>query len=191
MTSDEAVVRMIDALEAGPVAYMVVGSLASNFHGVPRSTRDADFVVSLDGAGLSSLLDRLGPGFIGDPQHGFETVTGTTRQVIRMVDTPFEFELFALSDDPHDRERFSRRLRVALLGRSAAVATAEDMIVTKLRWAVSGRRPKDVDDIRNMIGVQGGRLDWSYIARWATTHGTAHLLGDIRTSLGPGSQEPS
>ena len=185
MTSDEAVIRMIDALEAGAVPYMIVGSLASNFHGVPRSTRDADFVVALDAAGLSALLERLGPGFVSDPQHGFETVTGTTRWLIRLADTPFEFELFGLGDDPHDRERFARRLRVALMGRAAMVASVEDMIVTKLRWAASGRRPKDVDDIRNMIAVQGSRLDWPYIRRWTAVHETQELLEQIRATVGP------
>jgi hypothetical protein len=39
-----------------------------------------------------------------------------------------------LGDDPHDQERFRRRQRVEILGRTALVATAEDMIITKLRW---------------------------------------------------------
>ena len=46
-TPYNAVVAVVDALEALSVRYMIVGSLASNFHGIPRSTRDADFVVEL------------------------------------------------------------------------------------------------------------------------------------------------
>lgn len=45
MTADEAVVALLDALEAVGLPYMIVGSLASTFHGIPRSTRDADFVI--------------------------------------------------------------------------------------------------------------------------------------------------
>jgi len=53
VTADEALVAVLDALDAAGIPFMLVGSLASNFHGIPRSTRDADFVVELAG----SLLD--------------------------------------------------------------------------------------------------------------------------------------
>lgn len=42
MTPDDAVVAMLRALDAAGIPNMVVGSLASNFHGIPRSTQDAD-----------------------------------------------------------------------------------------------------------------------------------------------------
>lgn len=44
MTSEDLVVAVFDALAALDVPFMVSGSLASNFHGVPRATRDADLV---------------------------------------------------------------------------------------------------------------------------------------------------
>jgi hypothetical protein len=43
VTSDAAVTAVIDTLQHLHVPFMIVGSLATNFHGVPRSTRDADF----------------------------------------------------------------------------------------------------------------------------------------------------
>ena len=42
MTSNEAVVAMIDALEAARVPYMLVGAYACNVYGVPRATREVD-----------------------------------------------------------------------------------------------------------------------------------------------------
>ena len=38
--------------------------------------------------------------------------------------------------------------------------TAEDVIITKLRWSLLGRRSKDRDDARDVIAVQGDRIDW-------------------------------
>lgn len=55
MTPDAALVSVLAALEAAGVPYMIVGSLASNFHGVPRSTRDADIVVQLSAGSLERL----------------------------------------------------------------------------------------------------------------------------------------
>ena len=185
MTPDEAVVALIGALDAAGVPYMIVGSLASNFHGIPRSTRDADFVLQVSLDGLQRLAGCLPPELALEQQSAFEAVTGTVRHLIALRGSPFVCELFALSGDPHDQERFRRRQRVELLGRITFVATAEDMIITKLRWAVDAHRAKDRDDIRNMLAVQGSALDWDYLTHWSAAHGTARLLDEIRFSIPP------
>ena len=42
---------------------MIAGSFASNMHGVPRSTQDADVVIDPDRASLERFLESLGPDF--------------------------------------------------------------------------------------------------------------------------------
>lgn len=185
MTADEAVIAVIDALEAAAVHYMLVGSLASNVHGIPRSSADADFVVEIAASGLERLAHALPAALTLDSQGSFEAVTGTMRYLIRLHGSPFVCELFLFSDDPHDRERFARRQRVRVLGRETSMATAEDMIVTKLRWADQARRAKDRDDARNMIAVRSEELDWAYVRRWCDAHGTLGLLEEIRQSIPP------
>lgn len=188
MTSDEAVVAVFQALESAGIPYMLVGSLASNFHGIPRSTRDADFVIELQAGRLEQLEQSLPSGLRLESQGGFEAVTGTTRYLITLSGNPFVCELFVLSDDPHDQERFRRRQDVRVFAHQAQVAAVEDMIVTKLRWASGAQRIKDRDDIRNMLAVRGGDVDWAYVEQWVRRHGTAGLLDEIKASL-PGSQD--
>ncbi len=180
MTSEDAVVAMIGALEDAGVPYMVVGSLASNLYGVVRATQDADFVIQLEPGFLSTILNRLGPRFRLDPQVSFELITATKRYVVQPFDVPFPLELFLLSDDAHDQERFQRRRRVHLLGRGTYVPTVEDVVVTKLRWSQHGGRAKDLDDARGVIAVQKDRIDWEYVRRWCDQHGTRDLLEQIR-----------
>ena len=115
MTPDDAVVAVLAALDAAAIRYMIVGSLASNFHGIPRSTRDADFVVELPPGGLQRLDTHLASGLVLDRQGAFETVTGTVRHLIALVGSPFVCELFELSDDPHDQMRFARRISARVL----------------------------------------------------------------------------
>jgi hypothetical protein len=185
VTADEAVVAMLDALEGVGIPYMIVGSLASNFHGIPRATRDADFVVELAPGSLERLTAALPIDLRLQPQGAFEGVTGTTRYVVALADSPFVCELFVRSDDAHDEQRFKRRQRVRLFNRFAAVASAEDMVVTKLRWVRTANRSKDRDDVRNIIAVRGSELDWDYIGRWSIQHGTSSLLEEIRASIPP------
>src|SRR5947209_26328 len=135
MTSDEAALAVLSALETLEIPYMLVGSFSSNYYGVARSTKDADFVVALGAHSIRHLADHLGSAFRLDPQMTFETTTMTTRHILEVVGIPFKIEIFHLSDDPHDQERFRRRRRVQLLNREISLPTAEDVIITKLRWA--------------------------------------------------------
>lgn len=187
MTSDDATRRVIEALHDAEIPYLLVGSLSAGIYGVARSTKDADFVVELQGKSIRQLANRLGEDFRLDPQVQFETVTATTRYVIDVPSIRFRIELFRLSDDPHDRERFARR-RNAFVERfscEAAVPTAEDVIITKLRWAVAGNRGKDADDVAHVIAVQGDAIGWDYVHRWCDVHGTRQRLEEIRATIPP------
>lgn len=187
MEAEDAVVAVIDALDALGFDYMVVGSLSSNFYGVPRSTEDADFVVESGTKSLQNVLRRLGSEFLIEPQASFETITMTMRHILRAPASGFTIELFQLSDDKYDRERFRRRRRVRLYGRTVVLPTAEDVIVTKLFWALARKHPKDREDVRDVIAVQHMILDWDYINTWAAQQGTQALLDEIRAEIPPGA----
>ncbi len=109
----------------------------------------------------------------------------TTSHIINIPDIPFRIELFHLSDDAHDRERFRRRRRAQALDREVSLPTVEDVIITKLRWSLQGRRPKDLDDARDVLAVQGDHVDWEYLHAGCDRHGTRGLLDELRRSLPP------
>ncbi|HEY2159430.1 MAG TPA: nucleotidyltransferase [Isosphaeraceae bacterium] len=181
MTPEEATVAVFDALVALGIPFMIVGSLSSNVYGIPRSTKDADVVVELGERSVAQIARHLGPQFKLDPQMSFETVTGTLRSELEVVGEAFKVEIFQVSTDPHDSERFARRVPTEVYGHTVPVPTVEDVIVTKLRWA----RSKDKDDVRDVIAVQGDAIDWEYVYSWADRHGTRGLLDEIRRSIPP------
>lgn len=187
MEGIDATIRLIEALEVAHVGYMLVGSFSSNYHGVARATKDADIVVSASGSDLVQALGHLSPELQMDRQMTFETATGTTRHIVVVQDTSFRIELFRLSNDPHDQERFQRRVRVfdPALEREVFIAAAEDVVIMKLRWALNAARSKDRDDARDVVGVCGDDLDWDYLWKWTDLHGTRTLLEEIRASLPP------
>jgi hypothetical protein len=58
VNQDEVVGRVVAALVEVGVPYMIAGSFASNLHGVPRMTQDADIVIDADDAvGLIQVQD--------------------------------------------------------------------------------------------------------------------------------------
>jgi hypothetical protein len=180
MTSDDIVRAVVEACSDLGIEFMVVGSLSSNYYGIARSTQDADFVVALKPGQLHALMARLNGPFSLDPQPSFECVTFTTKYVLRVAGLKYTVELFELSEDEYDQERFRRRVEVELYGRRGWLPTPEDVVVTKLQWYHADRRNKDIDDVVQVIAVQDGRLDWEYIERWCTRHGSLEHLEAAR-----------
>ena len=185
MNPNEIVLKVIRALDQVQIPYMVVGSFSSNVYGVERNTKDVDLVLQLEAQAVAPLVSALGPDFSFDPQLGFETVTMTQRYIASHRDPTFKVELFMLSDDPHDQERFRRRVAGRITDHPVYIASAEDVVITKLRWSKQGRRSKDVQDVLGVLSVQQGRLDLPYIRHWCSAHGTLELFEKTLASIPP------
>ena len=181
------VVAIINALNSAGIPFMLVGSLSSNAYGIPRSTKDADLVIQLGNFPLGKLMSFLPREFRLEPQIGFETITSTTRSRVYYdrLPNPFTIELFDLSDDSHDQLRFSNRRETSWGGARAYIPRAEDVVITKLRWALAGKsREKDIEDAKNVLAVQKGKLDLEYIRCWCDTHGSLQLLDQLIEMVG-------
>lgn len=183
MTAVECVKAFVDALNRAGIPFMVVGSFSSNVYGIPRSTKDADFVIEAGGDGVTLLGKEIARDFTLDPQASFETVTGTTSYRFTHRDSAFVIEIFLLSADPHDVARFARRVSGSLEGYSVRVPTAEDVVITKLRWSRHGNRQKDIDDVRGILAVQANQLDLEYLRQWTERHGTRALFDRLLSEV--------
>ena len=175
MTLDDAALRVADALNAAGILLMLVGGFSSNDCRFPLSTKDADFVIQLNAPLNERIARTRGREFEAEPQMAFATNTGTLRQEFRVKGTMFKVEIFRLSNDTEDQERFRRRQRAELEGRQIFFPTPEGVIIGKLRWA----RAKDREDVRAVIGVEQARFDWPCIENWCERHGTRALLEQI------------
>lgn len=181
MSGNDAVKKLTEALERCQLAYMLVGSYSSNYYGVPRSTRDADLVIELENEKFETLSASLPEGLRLDQQSGFEMVTATRRDIILVEGSGFKLELFHLSKDAHDQQRFANRLKKPITPEwSVYLPWAEDVIIQKLRWCVGGKREKDFSDCVDVLFVQADVLDFPYIEKWCKKHGTIDVLAQAR-----------
>ena len=180
-SGEDAVYLLIDRMNEVGIDYMIVGSLSSNAYGIARATKDADFVIQTSEEKRLVLLRSLPSGFVIDEQVTFETVTGHRRQILKLPKIPYVIELFDLSDEPFDRERFARRKATVLAGRAAWLPSPEDVVVQKLRWAFLAKRPQDLIDASNVIQVSGEFLDWVYVEKWCATLNVTATLAEART----------
>ena len=181
MSTEDAVFAVIEALQMEGADFIIVGSYSSNLYGIPRATRDFSIVVAPWQNALPNLLEHLDSHWARESQTSREPATGTMREIYELKGSALKVEIFALSDDEHDQARFARRIRKPFTNQTVSFPTAEDVIIWKLRWA----RPKDLDDVRNVILVQEreASLDWPYIRNWSAKHGTTARLDEILASL--------
>jgi hypothetical protein len=186
MRVEDLAVAVIEACEAEVVEHMLTGAFATSAYGIPRSTKDVDVVLNVEGNdSMTRVVRRLAPLVVFDPQVQFDTLTWGKRLVgVAKEPPPFKVELFELFDDAFVRAQFDRRriMHTGQLSRPTWLPTPEDVIVQKLRWG----RVKDLEDARDVLAVQGPEsLDMAYIERWCATHGTGERLREALAGIPP------
>jgi hypothetical protein len=192
MNPTDVVIKFAGLLERAGIPFMIVGAFSSNIYGIERNTQDADVVVQLSVEGMRHLTPLLKPDFRLDPQMAFEGVASMTRYyVVAHVQPYFKIEVFLLNDDAFSRGEFQRRRQLLFHGLPLYFCSAEDLVVTKLKWFRGDpTRGKDIEDVRGVLAVQGDKLDLVYIRRWCDQQGTRELLDKVLRSIPPIPDEP-
>ena len=180
MTAEQEVLARVTRLLADlGIPYMIAGSLASSFHGRPRTTHDADIVIDPVPEALDRLVAELSAAHLYvDLTVAREALRG--RRQFNVIDavSAFKLDLIVRKDRPFSLEEFARRQPAELAGIPVALATAEDTILSKLEWAKKGGgSERQLADVAGIIDVKGTELDREYIQRWAAALGVLDLWG--------------
>jgi len=164
--------RLLD--DAG-IVHMVVGSLASSFHGEPRQTLDIDIVIEPDADGVRRFLDLLDhKAFYADAGAAAEALERRTSFNVIERETGWKVDLIMQRDRRFSIAELERRVPARLLGTDTHVASAEDTIVAKLEWAVAGGSERQVRDVAGILRAQGRELDQVYLDGWIGLLGLEH-----------------
>jgi hypothetical protein len=164
--------RMAGWLQSADIPYMIVGSIASSFHGEPRTTRDIDIVIdptqeALDGFVASVAAD----GFYVDPTAAAEALASRSQFNVIDPQSGWKIDLMIRRDRAFSRGELQRRIPVRLLDVETYLATAEDTMIAKLEWAGSGESERQLRDVASILAAMGDSLDHAYLERWIESLG--------------------
>lgn len=185
MNEQELLQDCLQRLGRSTVRYMLVGSMASNYWGVPRSTHDIDFVVEYDESDVAAILRLFEDDFFIQeisirsalkPPYQFNALDN--RSALKV-------DFFRLTGDRYELARFKRRRQVTILGQSAYIAAPEDVILHKLLWYNISPSDRQLNDSRGIISISGDIIDHDYLTHWAAEIGVTTLLETIRKPLMP------
>lgn len=181
MTFGELLAVVIGQLERAGIPYMVTGSLASSYHGEPRTTRDVDIVISPSADTLARLVDSLAmSGFYVDREVARNAFA--TRSMFNAIGPgATKVDFIIRRDRPFSIAEFDRRQRADLLGIPGFIATAEDLVIAKLEWAAASGSDRQLDDVAGILAIKPD-LDLDYIDRWTRALGLDAAWRGVRTS---------
>jgi hypothetical protein len=161
--------RVIDILQGADVPFLLAGAFALNVHtGIWRSTKDLDFFVA---------PEDLEPAYRALEAQGYRI------EVVDRVwlskawrDGVFVDFIHANANGlfPVSRDWFQHAKEHLVFGRKVLVASAEDVILSKM--FVASRERFDGADILHFIYALKGRLDWKRMLAKAGEH-AGLLLG--------------
>jgi hypothetical protein len=175
--------KLLEILDRMELPYYVGGSVASAQHGIFRSTQDVDFVVSLPREQIGDFLSELGKDFYADEyaiKNAFDH--GRAFNVIH-IPSAFKFDIFPSGNDEFSQSQIRRRVfKESRFNESEpvefAISSAEDTILSKLRWFKIGGQSSTTQwhDVWGIVQVQRDHLDYAYLREWAPKLGIADLL---------------
>jgi len=167
VTLEDLLSRLIPMLEGVRIPYMVTGSVASSAHGVPRSTRDVDIVIAPTRAQLLALMQGFpSSDYYSDKQQALEALTRRSQFNIIDHSTGWKVDFIIAEDSEYGCTALARRKAIDVAGETVYVASAEDVLISKLRWAKLSGSERQTRDAADIVSTQADSLDTAYVEKW-------------------------
>jgi hypothetical protein len=160
-------------LESLNISYAIGGSFASSVHGVARPTQDLDVIAAIVPVQADALATALEKDFYVDSEAIRQAIRHRRSFNLIHFATGLKIDIFPASSDDLGQEQLKRRrlAETTILGEPAAsfpVISAEDTILAGLRYRDGDESSeRQWNDLRNIVKVQGDRLDLDYLREWS------------------------
>jgi len=146
---------------------MLVGSFASNVYGAGRATQDVDFLVAASADKIEAFLKLLSPNdYYFDSQDAIQAVRHSSMFNLIDKNTGFKIDIIFQKPTPFNQEEFRRRTQANVEGVRLFVATAEDVVLSKLEWAKLGESSRQIEDVAGILKARASSLDRVYVEKW-------------------------
>lgn len=187
MTEPQVIASVIQQLDHLKIPYFISGGIASIIYGEPRLTNDADLVIRILPFHIPKFVQAFEGKFVISADAIQAALQGRRAFNIIHVGTAFKIDFYPISDDDDlEIDAFARRRLHDIGAGEAWLASAEDVILAKLRWFRKGGEVSETQwrDVLGVLKVQGEKLDFVYLTAQARRFGLADLLDHAREDAG-------
>jgi len=167
VTAEDLISRLVAALDAADVPYMLTGSYASSIHSIPRATRDIDVIIFPNRDQLTRFVQSLpSSSYYADLEDAIDSLRRRSQFNVIDYATGWKVDFIIPSFEEFNIEEFERRQVIEVGNLKLSVVSPEDIVIAKLIWAKAGQSERQLEDAATVVRFQGEKLDVSYIDRW-------------------------
>ena len=181
--------KVVEALDAAGVPYMLTGSLAAAFYAVPRATQDIDLVIEAEERQVGELVaSLLSAGWYVDRDAAQEALRLRGQFNAIEPESGWKADFIVRKERPYSREEFRRRRSIALLSVELSIASLEDIVIAKLEWGQVGDSALQRRDVVQLLERTWQDLDRGYLERWI---GELNLGSEWREAVARAGRAPA
>jgi len=154
---ENALLSIVNIFNQLRIPYMIIGGLANVVWGESRSTLDIDITIWAKEKEIESIVKRISKEFKLVPKQPLEFIRETR---VLPLDSKAGVRIdliFGVS--PFEETAIKRAVQIPVAGMPVNFCTPEDLILSKM---ISDRE-KDLNDAREIILRQHGKLDLAYL----------------------------
>lgn len=172
MSAGESLSRIIAALDRAGIRYMLTGSFASSYYGIPRASQDIDFVIEADPDQLRALAAQLtAEKYYFDLAAALEAHRQPSMFNLLDLESGWKIDFIFRKSRPFSQEEFRRRTEIVFESTHVFAATAEDVIISKLEWAKLSGSQRQIIDVATVLRSRQTALDYAYLEKWIASLG--------------------
>jgi hypothetical protein len=158
------------------IAFMLTGSFALAYYATPRMTRDLDFVAALEDGDVATLVAAFASDFYVDADDVRTAVASERLFNLMHLESGIKVDFIVRKSSEYRKVEFERRRPVTLAGMQTWIVSIEDLILSKLVWALGSASEMQRRDVRQLLAQSP---DMNYIRRWAPDLGVSDLLDEL------------
>jgi len=177
MLTELDILKLIsERLSAGKFQFMLTGSFALAYYATPRMTRDLDIVLELREPDVERFAGVFAADFYLDPDDARAAVAAQRMFNLMHFQTGIKIDFIVRKATEYREAEFLRRRAVSLSGVDTFIVSREDLILSKLVWAVETNSEMQRRDVQSLVHAI---LDKAYLRKWASPLGVAASLEQV------------
>ena len=161
-----------DVLDSLEIPYVIGSSVASIFHGMVRTTMDANILANIETKHVAPFVTAMQNQFYIDEQSLIQAIERRSSVNLIHLQTMFKVDIFVPKERPFDQQQLVRRISERFKADSDKtiwLLSAEDVILAKLDWFRPGGEVSERQwrDILGVLKTQQDTVDIAYLQKWS------------------------
>ena len=175
-----------ERLHSGKFSYIITGSVASIYYGLPRLTHDIDIVLDISREKIREFVELFDKkDFYIPPEETLISEIGRPSRghfnLIHLI-SGFKADIYLSGTDTLHHWAVDNRKDIKIGQHIIFIAPPEYVIIRKLEYYREGRLDKHLEDIRNMLQISHEIINTEFLENEINERGLTNFWQGLKTT---------